>query len=102
MDLGLPGPTLGLGGFMFNWIYRRIGKEAAKKIGLTEANMADTPTKSKWMSKTVWAAIVTAILGALTPVSTALGHPIVVPEWVISVLVGMGLYLARTSTTDIK
>jgi hypothetical protein len=86
---------------MFSWVWRLIGKEAVKKIGL-EDNMAETPTKSKWLSKTVWAAIVTAVLGAITPVSTALGHPIVVPEWVISILVGMGLYLARTATTDIK
>ena len=87
---------------MFNFIYKLIGKKMASKIGLQEDNMSDTPTKSKWLSKTVWAAIVTAVLGALTPVSTALGHPIVVPEWVISVLVGMGLYLARTATTEIK
>jgi len=90
---------------MLQWIYKLIGKEISKKIGLQEDNMADTATptaKSKWLSKTVWAAIVTAILGVLTPVSTALGHPIIVPEWVISILVGMGLYLARTATTDIK
>lgn len=52
-------------------------------------------TKSKWKSKAVWSAILTAIVGAIQPVSTALGHPIVVPQWVVEVLIGMGIYGLR-------
>jgi len=54
--------------------------------------------KNKWKSKTVWTAIIFAILGAVQPVSTALGHPIEVPTWVYEVLAGFGLYSLRTGT----
>lgn len=58
--------------------------------------------KSRWKSRTVWIAIITVIVGAVKPISEALGHPIEVPNYVIEVLIGLGLYTARTSTTQIK
>jgi hypothetical protein len=67
--------------------------------------MEDTTTSTiPWYkSKTIWTAIVTVIIGAIGPIATAFGHPeIHVPEWILSLLVGMGLYTARTATTDIK
>jgi len=62
--------------------------------------MADQPTdqsgaKSKWKSKAFLAAAVTVIVGAIQPISSALGHPIEVPNWVVEVLVGLGLYGVR-------
>jgi hypothetical protein len=51
--------------------------------------------KQWYKSKAVWAAVVTALVGAVQPISTALGHPIVVPEWVYAVLGGFGLYGVR-------
>ena len=51
--------------------------------------------KSKWKSKAFIAAVVTVIVGAIQPISTAIGHPIEVPDWVIQVLVGLGLYGIR-------
>lgn len=51
--------------------------------------------KNKWKSKTVWAAIITVLVGAVGPVSTALGHPVDVPDFVIQVLIGLGLYGIR-------
>lgn len=51
--------------------------------------------KSKWQSKAVWTAIIGAVLAAVQPVSTALGHPIVVPPWVYEVLGSIGLYALR-------
>lgn len=51
--------------------------------------------KSVWKSKTVWAAIVGVALGAVQPISTALGHPIQVPNWVYEVLGSIGLYGLR-------
>ena len=51
--------------------------------------------KSKWKSKAFLTAAVTVLIGAVQPISTALGHPIVVPDWVIQVLVGLGLYGLR-------
>ena len=61
------------------------------------------PAPIPWYkSKTILTAIVTVIVGAIGPISTAFGYPINIPEWVLSLLVGMGLYTARTSKTDIK
>lgn len=85
------------------WVYRLIGKEAGKILKLEDTNMADTstPTKPFWQSKTMWAAIITAILGAIQPVSAAMGHPIAVPLWIIEVLTGLGLYGLRTASSDL-
>jgi len=84
------------------WVYRLIGKQLAKKLNLTEENnMAATETKPWYRSKTIWAAIITAIIGAIQPVSASMGHPMSVPLWIIEVLIGFGLYGLRTSTTDI-
>lgn len=82
------------------WMYRLIGKRIAKILKWGE-NMGDSSMKSKWQSKTVWAAIITAILGGIQPVSAALGHPIAVPLWIIEVLAGLGLYSLRTAKTDV-
>lgn len=89
---------------MFSWIARLIGKDIANKIGLEDIKMTDTTidTKPWFKSKTIWAAIVTGILGALGPISTAFGHPVVVPQWILDVLIGMGIYTARTSTSTIE
>ncbi len=87
---------------MFNFVYKLIGKRLASKLKLEDTNMADTSIIPWYRSRTIWAAIVTAILGVIQPVSTAFGHPIVIPEWIISVLIGLGLYTARTASTSIK
>ena len=90
---------------MFDWIYRLIGKEAAKKLEL-EGNMTDTPEmlgeKHWYKSKAIWSAILGCALGAVQPISTAFGHPVTVPNWVFEVLAGMGLYALRTAKMDIK
>ena len=50
----------------------------------------------KWYrSKAVLTAIITALLGGLEAVSTALGHPIQVPQWIYTTLAGLGLYALR-------
>ena len=51
--------------------------------------------KERFKSKTVWTAILGVVLGAIQPVSAALGHPIVVPAWVYEVLGAFGLYALR-------
>lgn len=89
---------------MFSWINKLIGKEIANKLKL-EGDMTDTPTTEtkKWFkSRTIWAAIVTVILGAVGPVSTAFGHPVTIPTWLIDLLIGMGLYTARTADKTIE
>ncbi len=59
------------------------------------------PSKPWYQSKAVWAAIVTATLGAIQPVSAAFGHPIAVPLWIIEVLSGLGIYGIRTGNQPI-
>ena len=58
-------------------------------------------TKPWYKSKAVWAAIVTAVLGGIQPISAAFGHPIAVPLWVIEVLAGFGIYSIRTGNEPI-
>lgn len=80
------------------WIYRLMGKKVAKKLNLEEENnMADPVTDPKpwYQSKAKLAAIVTAIVACIQPVSTALGHPYQVPLWVIEFLMGLGIYGVR-------
>lgn len=60
--------------------------------------MADIPVaeaKPWYKSKAKLAAIIGVILAAVTPISTAFGHPIVVPNWVLEFLAGVGLYGLR-------
>lgn len=65
--------------------------------------MADEVTTiPKWKSKTVWVAIIGAVLGAIQPVSTALGHTIIIQQWVFELLAGMGLYSLRTANTEVR
>ncbi len=60
------------------------------------------PTSKPWyQSKTIWAAIVTALVGAVQPISAAFGHPMSTPLWIIEVLMGLGLYGLRTANTTI-
>ena len=51
--------------------------------------------KSWYKSKTVWTAVVGVILGGVEPISTSLGYPIVVPQWVYYVLGSFGVYGLR-------
>lgn len=85
---------------MISWIYRLIGKKVSTKLGLQEDSKMDTKTWYK--SKTIWTAILTAVIGAIQPVSTAFGHPVVIPQWVLEVLIGMGLYSLRVGDKTIQ
>ena len=48
-----------------------------------------------YKSKTKWASIMAGILAAVGPASTAMGHPVEVPEWVYPVLGGLGFWGLR-------
>ena len=97
-----------LEGKLPKWIYRLIGKKVADKIGLEEDMAEDNvvptnsvDTKSWYKSKSIWTAIFGVVLGAVQPISNALGHPVVIPSWVFELLAGMGLYSLRTATTTV-
>lgn len=59
------------------------------------------PAKAWYQSKTIWTAIITAVLGSVEPVSKAIGHPIVVPVYVFEFLASVGLYSLRTGDKPI-
>lgn len=58
-------------------------------------------SKPWYRSKAVWAGIITAVLGIIQPVSSAIGHPVQVPLWMIEFLTGIGLYAIRTGNQPI-
>lgn len=76
-----------------------IGKKIVSKLNLYEG--VAMPTKPWYQSKAVWSAVLMTVVGAIQPVSAALGHPIVVPQWIIDVLAGLGIYGLRTATAPI-
>jgi hypothetical protein len=79
--------------FINTWLIKIVGKKLADKIGLQEGSMNDSTVWYK--SKGKLAAIIGAVLAAIGPVSTAIGHPIVIPTWVLEVLGAIGLYGIR-------
>jgi len=85
---------------MFKWILKLAAKKASKKLGLQEGKLMDA--KKWYQSKAVLSAIIACILGGVTGISTALNHPIVIPDWVYTILVGLGLYGLRTGDKPIE
>lgn len=81
-----------INGELPSWSNRLLGKRIMIDL---EKKMEDIQVKSKWKSKTVWVAIIGVVLGAIEPISKALGNPIIVPSWILEVLAGMGLYSLR-------
>lgn len=61
------------------------------------ADEATVDSKPWYKSKAKLAAIVTVLVGAVQPISTAFGHPVVVPQFVIELLIGLGIYGIRDS-----
>lgn len=51
--------------------------------------------KPFWQSKAKMAAIITAVVASIQPISTAFGHPYQLPLWIIEFLMGVGLYGIR-------
>jgi hypothetical protein len=84
--------------FMTKWMCTLVGKKIVAKLGIEEAEMADTTvtTSTPWYkSKAKLAAIIAAVVAAVGPISTAVGHPVIIPNWVIEILGAVGLYGIR-------
>lgn len=82
-----------------NFFAKLAGKKAADILKLQEASKMDS-TKKWWQSKGVWTGVVTglvAIYGSLAP-GLNLPH---IPEWVFTILGGMGVYTRVTADTKI-
>lgn len=74
-------------------IARFIGHKISNKIDLQEGIVE---TKKWYQSKSIWVAVVAAVLSITQAVGNAIGHPIVIPSWVYEFLGAMGLYSLRT------
>lgn len=62
-----------------------------------------TTDQTPWFKRrTSWIAIIGAILGAVEPVSTALGHKIIVPTFIYEILGAMGLWTLRSAIETTK
>ncbi len=70
--------------FIKNIIYKLVGKKIL--AGTTQIN---TVSKSKLT------AVIGVILAAIVPLSTAWGHPIVIPDYVYKILAAAGLWSMR-------
>ena len=57
--------------------------------------------KPFWQSKTIWAAVVTGIIGIYNGIATVKGLP-AIPEWIYPILGSIGVYSRVTSTTTIQ
>lgn len=67
--------------FLRNIIVKLFGKTVDGKISLA--------------SKTKIIAIIAVIIPAIPTISTAFGHPIFVPEWILQTLAALGLWTLR-------
>ena len=78
-----------------NWLLKFAAKRIGKKLGLEEGPVDDK--KKWWRSKTILAALVTALLGIYGIVDTQVG-PLFgfdlpeIPAWVITILGALGIY----------
>lgn len=88
-----------LNGNLPAWVYKYVGKKIGSKLDLQEGNVMET--KKWYQSKALLSAITMIVVGAVQPISTALGHPVTVPQWIIDVLIGMGIYGIRTGDKPI-
>jgi len=58
-------------------------------------------SKNWWASKTIWAAIVTALIAAYNAAAPTFGWPSI-PDFVYGLLAALGVYSRATATTTIK
>lgn len=81
-----------------NFILEWFGKDVATKLNLQEGKM-DT-SKPWYTSKTIWAGVVAALIGVYNSIALAKTLP-PIPDWVFTILGGIGVYSRATATTTI-
>lgn len=82
------------------FLAKMIGRRIINDLKLEEGTALET--KKWYTSKAVWSAILMVIIGGITPISQAFGHPVEVPAWIINVLTGLGIYGIRTGDASIS
>lgn len=79
--------------FIKKFMLKILGKQISNKLELEDGTMNDT--KVWYKSKAKLSAIIGAVLIAVQQISTALGHPIIIPQWVLEILAAVGVYGIR-------
>jgi hypothetical protein len=88
-----------------NWIKRKLLELMAKKAGkklFPEGGEAQVETKKWFQSKTIIAAIVAGLIVIYNGIAPGLGWPFPIPEWIIAILSGIGIYGRVAADTTIK
>lgn len=81
-----------------DWLLRIVGKKIGNKIDLQEDSKMET--KPWYQSKTIWAAVVTGLIGIYNGIASVKSLP-AIPEWIFPILGSIGVYSRATSTTTI-
>lgn len=104
-------------GWFKNLIARTVGRKIAKQAGLVETpagikNLAkgaepmDDGVKSWWKSKGIWSGVLAILVVAYNAIAAPLSENFGVvlppiPEWILALLGGMGIYGRVTATKKI-
>ena len=83
-----------------DFVLRFLGREVATKLDLKENSQMDK-SKPWWQSKTIISAAIAAVIGVYNAVGGVKGLP-PIPDWIFSVLAGIGIYSRVTATTTIS
>jgi hypothetical protein len=88
-----------------NWIKRKLLELLAKKAGkklFPEGGDGQVETKVWYKSKTILSAIVAGLIVIYNGIAPGLGWPSPIPEWIIAILSGIGIYSRVTANTTIQ
>lgn len=88
-----------------NWIKRKVLEFLARRAGkklFPEGDEKPMETKVWYKSKTILAAIVAGLIVIYNGIAPGLGWPFPIPEWIIAILSGIGVYGRATADTTIQ
>ena len=88
-----------------NWLNNMIAKAFGKKIGaelFPEGGDGQMETKKWFQSKTIISGIVAGLVVIYNGIAPGLGWPSPIPEWILAVLSGIGIYGRATADTTIQ
>jgi hypothetical protein len=89
-----------------NFVLKILGRKVATKLNLQEDSPMDT-TKPWYQSRTIWANIITFLIGVYGLVGANLSgtfHFVLpaIPAWLITILSAIGVYGRANATTEIQ
>lgn len=79
-----------------DWLLKILGKKIAKKLNLQEGKMDGT--KKWYLSKTLYAVVVSGLIGVYLQLIQNGVHLPQIPAWIITLLSAAGFYSRATAT----